>query len=88
MELWLTKGIFGEKTEKIADAETGREALAALAEWKKRPDVRAAYKVEPYDRVLFGEEGAAVDFGDYSTFALIEGPDARRDVEAALPGAV
>ena len=85
MEVWLTRGMFGEKSEKLAgDAKTGAEALAAIHEWKNREAGKGAYKVERYDRFLFGEEGVAVDFGDYSSFFLITGPGAKAEISKAL----
>lgn len=84
MEVLLTDGMFG-KGDKIADAETGEQALAAIYEWKKRESPKNRYKVEKYDRFIFGEDGSvAVDFGDYSSFFLIIGPGAKAEIQKAL----
>lgn len=84
MEVWLTKGLFGEKTEKIADVEDGEGALAALRGWKNGEAAKSRYKVEKYDRFLFGEDSVAVDFGDYSTFVLMSGGGAPGMIKEAF----
>ena len=84
MEVLLTDGMFG-KGDKIAGAETGEQALAAIYEWKKRESPKNRYKVEKYDRFIFGEDGSvAVDFGDYSSFFLITGPNAKAEIQKVL----
>ena len=46
--------------------------MAAIASWKDAHKADPEYKVEKYDRVIYGnEKGTAVDFGDYSYFMLI-----------------
>ena len=84
VEVWLTKGLFGEKTEKIADAADGKEAIAALRGWKNSEASRDVYKVEKYDRFLFGEDGVAVDFGDYATFVLFVGEGVKEQINKAF----
>lgn len=84
MEVWLTKGLFGEKTEKIADVEDGEGALAALRGWKDGEAAKSRYKVEKYDRFLFGEDGVAVDFGDYATFVLFVGEGVKEQIGRAF----
>ena len=71
-EVWLTRFMFGEKLEKIADCCSFDEAMAAVAGWKDAHKADPEYRVEKYDRVIYGnEKGTAVDFGDYSYFMLI-----------------
>lgn len=79
MEMWLTRGMFGEKAELVAE-ETGdsKRVLERLFMWKNDEDNRKRYKIEPYDRIVFGENGIAVDFGDYTWFMLITGADFRK----------
>ena len=62
-EVWLTRHMFGEKLEKIADCGSFDEAMTAIFNWKE---------------THYGKEkGTAVDFGDYSYFMLItSGEDA------------
>lgn len=71
-EVWLTKRMFGEKLEKIAECRSFDDAMAAVAGWKDAHKADPEYRVEKYDRVIYGnEKGTAVDFGDYSYFMLI-----------------
>ena len=71
-EVWLTKCMFGEKLEKIAECGSFDDAMAAIASWKDAHKANLEYKVENYDRVIYGnEKGTAVDVGDYSDFMLI-----------------
>ena len=71
-EVWLTKCMFGEKLEKIAECGSFDDAMTAIASWKDAHKADPEYKVEKYDRVIYGnEKGTAVDFGDYSYFMLI-----------------
>ena len=85
MEVWLTKGLFGEKTEKIADgAANGEQALSAFRAWKNAEKDTGRYKIERYDRFLFGEDSVAVDFGDYSAFALITGEGAVEEIKRSF----
>lgn len=71
-EVWLTRHMFGEKLEKIADCGSFDEAMAAIFNWKVTHKSDPEYKIEKYDRIIHGKEkGAAVDFGDYSYFMLI-----------------
>lgn len=71
-EAWLTRGMFGEKAEKIAEAETREEAMAACAAWKEGEGRRRGLKVERYDRLISKDGETAVDFGDYFWFFLVE----------------
>ena len=74
MEMWLTKGMFGEKVELVAEeTDSVKTVMERLFMWKSDETNRRRYKIERYDRMLFGEEGVAVDFGDYSWFMLITG---------------
>ena len=71
-EVWLTKCMFGEKLEKIAECGSFDDAMVAIASWKDTHKADPEYKVEKYDRVIYGnEKGTAVDFGDYLYFMLI-----------------
>ena len=71
-DVWLTKCMFGEKLEKIAECGSFDDAMAAIASWKDAHKADPEYKVEKYDRVIYGnEKGMAVDFGDYSYVMLI-----------------
>ena len=71
-DVWLTKCMFGEKLEKIAECGSFDDAMAAIAGWKDVHKADPEYKVEKYDRIIYGKEkGTAVDFGDYSYFMLI-----------------
>lgn len=71
-EVWLTRRMFGEKLEKIAECRSFDDAMTAIFNWKEAHKADPEYKVEKYDRVIYGEEkGAAVDFGDYSYFMLV-----------------
>ena len=71
-EVWLTRHMFGEKLEKIADCDSFDEAMTAIFNWKDTHKVDPEYKIEKYDRIIYGKEkGTAVDFGDYSYFMLI-----------------
>lgn len=70
-EVWLTRHMFGEKLEKIATCGSFNDAMAAVTKWKNSHKADAEYKIEPYDRIIHGENGAAVDFGDYHYFMLI-----------------
>lgn len=85
MELWLTKGLFGEKTEKLAETECAKTVLERIFAWKHDDGNRKAYKMENYDRMLFDPKRneTAVDFGDYSTFMLIAG-DGSQDIMKEL----
>lgn len=72
--MWLTKGMFGDKTELIAEETSSpKEILEKLFAWKNDGANRKRYKIEQYDRMIFGEDGVAIDFGDYSWFMLITG---------------
>lgn len=72
--MWLTKGMFGDKKELIAES-TGnpKKILEKLYVWKNDESNRKRYKIERYDRMVFGEDGVAIDFGDYSWFMLVTG---------------
>ena len=71
-EVWLTRHMFGEKLEKIADCDSFDEAMTAIFNWKNIHKVDPEYKIEKYDRIICGKEkGTAVDFGDYLYFMLI-----------------
>ena len=71
-EVWLTRFMFGEKLEKIAECRSFDDAMAAVAGWKDAHKADPEYRVEKYDTVIYGnEKGTAVDFGDYSYFMLI-----------------
>ena len=71
-EVWLTRHMFGEKLEKIADCGSFDEAMTAIFNWKETHKSDPEYKIEKYDRIIYGKEkGTAVDFGDYSYFMLI-----------------
>jgi len=78
MEMWLTKGMFGKKAELVAgETDNVKSVMEKLFMWKNDEANRTRYKVEPYDRLVFGgEKGVAVDFGDYSWFMLITGEGA------------
>ena len=60
MKLYLTKGMFGDKLETIG-AETENDDAN-----KKK------YKIESYDRLIFGKNEIAIDFGDYMYFLLVD----------------
>ena len=71
-DVWLTRGMFGEKLEKIAECDSFDDAMAVIAGWKETHKADPEYKIEKYGRVIYGnEKGTAVDFGDYSYFMLI-----------------
>ena len=71
-EVWLTRRMFGEKLEKIAECCSLGEAETAISVWKKAHKGDPEYKIEEYDRIIQGGgRGVAVDFGDYSYFMLI-----------------
>lgn len=71
-EVWLTRHMFGKKLEKIAECGSFDDAMTAIAGWKDVHKADPEYKVEKYDRIIYGKEkGTAVDFGDYSYFMLI-----------------
>lgn len=78
--MWLTKGMFGEKTELVVEkTDSVKSVMEGLFMWKSDDANRARYKIERYDRLVFGgEKGVAVDFGDYSWFMLITGEGAER----------
>lgn len=71
-DVWLTRGMFGEKLEKIAEnCGSFGDAMFRIEKWKKAHK-GGEYKIETYDRIICGKEkGTAVDFGDYSYFMLI-----------------
>ena len=89
MEIWLTEGMFGEKTENIfccSDKDAADLVLGVCDEWKKSAD-KSKYKVEKYSRFVFKEnDEVAIDFGDYRYFLLITGKDACKAVNKALYG--
>lgn len=69
--------MFGEKTELVAEeTESVKTVMEKLFMWKSDEDNRRRYRIERYDRMVFGEEGVAVDFGDYAWFMLIVGKGA------------
>lgn len=71
-EVWLTRHMFGEKLEKIADCGSFDEAMTAIFNWKETHKADPEYKIEKYDRIICGKEkGTAVDFGDYLYFMFI-----------------
>jgi len=71
-EVWLTRHMFGEKLKKIAECCSHDEAITKIGEWKKANSGKNEYKIESYDRIIYGKErGTAVDFGDYLYFMLI-----------------
>ena len=71
MEVWLTRRMFGEKLEKVAECASLDDAMTAVFNWKETHR-GGEYKIEPYDRIIYGKErGTAVDFGDYVYFMLI-----------------
>ena len=72
-EVWLTRQMFGEKLEKIAECDSFDQAMAKIAEWKTANVGSGKYKIEKYDRIICGKgRGAAVDFGDYYYFMLVK----------------
>jgi len=73
VKMWLTRGMFGEKTELITETDNAKTVLERLFMWKNDENVKQRYKVEKYDRIIFGEDSVAFDFGDYSWFILVEG---------------
>ena len=73
LEIWLTDGIFGSKVKKIADAKTAKEAMNKIQDWKKQNANKKAYKIEPYDRIIFDKNCVAIDFGSWCTFMQIDG---------------
>ena len=76
MEMWLTKGMFGDKEKLIAeDTEDPKKVFKALFAWKNDAANKKRYKIEQYDRFVFGEGGVAIDFGDYARFMLVAGDD-------------
>jgi len=72
-DVWLTRGMFGEKLEKIAGCcDSFDDAMFNIGKWKESNRGKKEYKIEKYDRIIYGKEkGTAVDFGDYSYFILI-----------------
>lgn len=74
MEMWLTKGMFGDKTELVApETDSVKTVFEKLYMWKHNPANEARYKIERYDRMVFREGEMAIDFGDYSSFMLVTG---------------
>ena len=74
MEMWLTKGMFGDKEKLIVEnTENPKKVLEKLYMWKNDENNRKRYKIERYDRFVFGENGTAIDFGDYAWFMLVTG---------------
>ena len=74
MEMWLTKGMFGDRDTLIAeDTADSKKIIEKLFMWKNDGRNRRRYKIEQYDRMIFGKEGVAIDFGDYTWFMLVTG---------------
>ena len=75
MEIWLTEGLNGRKTELIAAVDTAEEAREVVDFWKEEAAKGNQYRVEEYNRILGTDEGntVAIDFGDHSWFISIEG---------------
>lgn len=73
MEIWLTDGMFGKKLKKLAVVNSAEDAMAKIQTWKADSKNKAQYKIELYDRIIFGESCVAVDFGSWSTFMQIDG---------------
>lgn len=46
--------------------------MPIIEEWKNRPEIIKAYKVEPYNRITFFDDCVIVDFGDYSKFIKVD----------------
>jgi len=71
MNISLTNGLGGNKVTAIAtDIATYDDALDVIASWKE--DNKCNYKVEPYSIMTLFDNSIGIDFGDYSTFILID----------------
>lgn len=74
MKLYLTKGMFGDRLEQIGDeTKNVKTILEYIFGWKNNDEHRHQYKIENFDRFVFGKNEIAIDFGDYKTFMLIDG---------------
>ena len=74
MKLYLTKGMFGDKLETIgAETENAKNIIEHIFGWKNDDANKKKYKIESYDRLIFGKNKIAIDFGDYMYFLLVDG---------------
>lgn len=82
MKISTTRHIDGEKLEVLAeDVKSKKEAWEII--WKFKDDKLGKLKVESYDRILkISDEKLAIDFGDYSTFILVESDGSASDARA------
>lgn len=72
--MWLTKGMFGDKKLLVSEnTDNSKRILEKLYMWKNDEANTKRYRIEPYDRMVFGENGVAIDFGDYAWFMLVTG---------------
>ena len=73
MKLYLTKGMFGDKLETIgAETENVKNIIKHIFGWKNDDANKKKYKIESYDRLIFGKNKIAIDFGDYMYFLLVD----------------
>lgn len=73
MKLHLTRGMFGDKIAEIGtETENVKTVLEYIFAWKNDDVNKRQYKIEKYDRLVFGNSQIAIDFGDYATFFLVD----------------
>lgn len=73
MKLHLTRGMFGDKIVEIGtETENVKTVLEHIFAWKNDDVNKRQYKIESYDRLVFGNSQIAIDFGDYATFFLVD----------------
>lgn len=56
MKLYLTKGMFGDKLETIGtETENVKNIIEHIFGWKNDDANKKKYKIESYDRLIFGK---------------------------------
>ena len=80
IDIFLTKQLFGEKLEKIAEVTDEADKLLdsvmnKIDKFKDDSENKKKYRIEPYNRLLYSSENTdiAIDFGDYQYFLLVVG---------------
>lgn len=85
MKLYLTKGMFGKPIEEIGnESNKVKTIIEQMTYWKQDEKNKSLYKIESYDRLIFGENSIVIDFGDYSYF--LEITDVNEDLKEQFKG--